>query len=529
MASIPVPTAHYTETTSDNPPAPNASAAPASRHEQDDCLRQSRAAQTQWSALSIESRLQVLRRIRHGLAAQAKGLTALLANTSQRPTAEVLSGELLPLLDAGRFLERRAARILAPRRLGFSGRPLWINLALSEVERTAYGVVLILGPANNPLFIPGVQCLQALAAGNAIWLKPGTGTGAIAERFFQIAVDAGLDPGLLRILPDTIEAAQAALAADVDKAVLTGSVETGRAVLAELAPRLKPAALELSGNDAVFVRADADLNMVVNALSFGLRFNHGAACIAPRRVFVHQAHAAELENAVVTACEALALTASCCDAPARAAAEAITEAMGDGARLIHGKISDDATLAAPIVLADVHTGMRIVRESYGVPILCIVSIENDESALQQINHSPYGLGAAIFSADETAARELAGQLRCGVVTINDLMVPTADPRLPFGGCKDSGYGVTRGEEGLLDMTRPKVITTSRGTWRPHFDTAMTSDEHGFHQYVQVCHAGSLVKRISAFIGLAAYLVWTNLTQPDRRPFFRRAPDKPTDE
>ncbi len=531
MASVQLPAAPYAESAVADAPTLDASTVRASSAEQQasgDRLRQSRAAQSEWSALPIQRRLGVLRRIRHGLAAQAQELTALVAASSGRPTAEALSGEVLPLLDAGRFLERQAARSLAARRLGIAGRPLWLNVPASEVQRVAYGVVLILGPANNPLFIPGVQCLQALAAGNAVWLKPGTGTGAVAERFARIAADAGLDPRLLQVWPDSTEAGREAAAAGVDKVVLTGAAETGRTVLAQLAPRLTPATLELSGSDAVIIRADADLAMTVNALLFGLRFNHGTACIAPRRVFIQRERAAELEANLIADLQPLPLSTSC-NAPAQAAAEAVIEALGLGARLLTGKLGSDGALAWPVVLAGTRPEIRMMRESYGLPILTITDVDSDDQAVAGINACPYRLGAAIFSANETAARKLAGQLHCGVVTINDLMVPTADPRLPFGGYGMSGYGVTRGLEGLLEMTRPKVITISRGSWRPHFDTALTSDECGFHQYLQIGHAGSALKRLRAFIGLAGYLLWTNLTQPTRRPFFRRSLLKPTNE
>ena len=153
---------------------------------------------------------------------------------------------------------------------------------------------MILAPGNYPLFLPGVQLLQALVAGNAVLLKPRPGAPPLAT-LSTLLEDAGLPSQLVQLLGEDVAGARA-IAQGVDRVVLTGSAETGRAVLADLAPQLTPATLELSGNDAVFVLPGADLDLVADALAFGLRLNGGATCIAPRRVFVPQAQAADLER-----------------------------------------------------------------------------------------------------------------------------------------------------------------------------------------------------------------------------------------
>src|SRR4051794_4878894 len=130
-------------------------------------LRGSRAVQQQWSATKIRDRLKVIRRFRHLLAANCEELAASVSRLQD----ETLISEVLPLADACRFLERNAERILAPQRPGRSGRPFWLWGVEVEIRREPCGVVLVIGPANYPLFLPGVQVLQALAAGNAVYVK----------------------------------------------------------------------------------------------------------------------------------------------------------------------------------------------------------------------------------------------------------------------------------------------------------------------------------------------------------------------
>ncbi|MEO6195190.1 MAG: aldehyde dehydrogenase family protein [Thermoanaerobaculia bacterium] len=401
----------------------------------------SRAVQAAWATWSLGERLRTLTAIRHGLAANAAGLARAAGGGAGRPEAEVLSSEVVPLADACRFLEREAPRLLATRRLGSHGRPAWLSGVEAEVRREPLGLVLVIAPSNYPLFLPGVQTLQALAAGNAVLWKPGRGGAAAAAAFATVAAGAGLPAGVLSILPEDPEAARRAIAAGVDKVLLTGSAATGREVLAELAQRLVPATMELSGCDALFVLPGADLDRVARAVRFGLTLNGGATCIAPRRVFVPHALAPELKKRI------------------------------------------------------------------GAPPgpLMITPVSDLDEALDAAALLPYALGASIFGPEE-AAVALAAKVRAGVVVINDLIVPTADPRLPFGGRGESGFGVTRGAEGLLEMTVTKVVAVRRGRGLFHLETPHPGDAELFLAYLNLTHAGGLRARLQGAVDLARALM-----------------------
>lgn len=200
--------------------------------------------QATWAATPVSERLRVLQRARGAMAAHAEEFAAAISPELARTNTDTLVTELLPLLDACKFLERNAAGLLKPRKLGRAGRPFWLGGVQAEVRREALGHVLVIGPANFPLFLPGVQALQALAAGNRVTWKPGRGGAAVAELFAAMLREAGLPAGLIHVTGDSLEAGQSSLASRPDKVVFTGSAESGRAVLHDLAETATPAVME---------------------------------------------------------------------------------------------------------------------------------------------------------------------------------------------------------------------------------------------------------------------------------------------
>ena len=453
-----------------------------------DALDGARGAAGAWAAAPLETRLAVMRRVRRLVARDA----AALAATVNRRAADTLVAEVLPLAEAALFLVREAPRILSPRPAA-GRRPLWLAGVSATVRREPLGVVLVLAPSNYPLFLPGAQALQALAAGNAVCVKPAPGCAAPMRALAALLDEAGLPPGLLYILGEGLAIGIAAVRAGFDRIVLTGSAETGARVLADAAPALTPATMELSGSDAVFVLDGADLDLVARSLAYGLRLNGGATCIAPRRVFVPPALAPALEQAL------LALVPGIPPAPVPEGVSArlgvlVADAVGQGARVC----SPEGT-GLPTVVADATPAMRLLQEDVFAPWLAFVPVADEEAALAAAAACPFALGASVFGP-ETAAVALAGRVRAGSVCVNDLIVPTADPRLPFGGRGRSGFGVTRGAEGLLEMTAIKTVSVRRGRFRPQLDPPRPDDAARFAHLLALLHGGWRERR-AAVLGL----------------------------
>ncbi len=449
-------------------------------------------AQRDWAARSVGERLAVLKRGRHILASRTVDLCNAISPDLPRNSADTRVAEILPLLEACRFLEREAAKVLAPKRLGRKGRPFWLSGVWSEVHRVPYGRVLVIAPSNYPLFLPGVQALQALAAGNSVVWKPGQGGSAVASIFAAVMREAGLPEDLLTVTGESVTDAEQAIAAGVDKVFFTGSAASGRAVLHQLAESLTPCVAELSGCDAVFVLPSADLSRVVKALAFGMRLNGSATCMAPRRIILVGADDQRRKKFVAMLLAALDWVKGVplSDAVRRELHILLEDAIQRGAR-VHGELE---TGQQPLVITDATPEMLATRTDIFAPVLAMMNARDPEEAIALHEVCPFALTASIFG-DEQPSRTLAKRVTAGTITINDLIVPTVDPRVPFGGRRNSGFGVTRGVEGLLEMTAPKAIVIRRGRGTRHYDATTLAHEELFDGVIGASHHATWRQRI----------------------------------
>jgi acyl-CoA reductase-like NAD-dependent aldehyde dehydrogenase len=444
------------------------------RQDVTDPVERARVAQRSWGRLPVRGRLAPVRALRRLLAAECDALCAAVASDLGKPPEETLAGEVLPLADACRFLERQAARLLSPRDVPRRQRPLWLWGQRDTVFRRPRGVIGIIGTWNYPLYLNGVQIAQALTAGNAVVWKPSEVAPAAARALHDLLLRAGFAPDLCVMLEASREAGRALLDAAVDHVVFTGSAATGRDVARRLGERLVSSTLELSGCDAQFVLADADLALAARAAWFGATFNRGQTCLAVRRAFVHRSLYADFCAALREQAAGAGRCRLVLAAQARLARRLAREAVEAGARLPVGSVDCDETEGEcePLVVADARPGMAVCREASFAPLLAVLPFDTVEEALDMDAQCPYALGASVFSRDVGRAARLAAELRAGSVSINDVVVPTGHPATPFGGCRDSGWGVTQGAEGLLEMTVPQVVSRRGGRFRPHYDLAL---------------------------------------------------------
>lgn len=421
-----------------------------------------------WAERPIAERVRVLKEWRHGMTKQMDLLTAAVAAEPGRTAADVRVSEILPLLAAAEFLEKNAAKILSTRRLGGTGRPFWLRDVESEIQRVALGRVLVIGPSNYPLLLPGAQVLQALMAGNAVTWKPGHGGRAVALVFLEEMVRAGLPRELLQVTGESVEAGLEAIQEGADKVFFTGSAENGRAVMRLLAEAGTPCVMELSGCAAMVVMPSAEPGRVTAALGFSMRLNGSSTCMATRRLLVMGETTARREALVERlALEFAGIAPVKLDARVQEAMwSLVEEARRQGATVL-GEIRLGEK-QAPVIVVGVTPSMRIAQTDIFAPLLSVIDVA-DEAAVEVAQRAcPYGLSVSIFG-EEATARRLAARMSVGSVVINDVIVPTADPRVPFGGRRASGFGVTRGAEGLLEMTAVRTVQVRRGGSQQHYE------------------------------------------------------------
>jgi acyl-CoA reductase-like NAD-dependent aldehyde dehydrogenase len=438
-----------------------------------DCCARARAALADWRGRPVAARLRPVRAFRFLVADSTDRLCAAVARDVGKPAAETLGGEVLPLADACRFLECAAVRLLRPRRVPGRLRPLWLWGQRDTVHRRPRGVVGIIGTWNYPLFLNGVQILQALAAGNAVVWKPSELAPASAEVIADLLGRAGFPGRLLHVLEATREAGQALTEGDVDHVVFTGSAATGRHIARRLGERLVSSTLELSGCDPQFVLDDADVPLAARAAWFGATLNRGQTCLAVRRALVQRPAyptfcAALRDLAAGGAPMTLALAGQ-----AEQARRLVADALARGGRLLDDKSLSltEGAACAPAVVLNARPDMALWTEASFAPLLAVLPFDGVDEAVRLDAACPYHLGASVFTGDPRRGFDLAAALGSGTVAVNDVVVQIAHPATPFGGTGASGWGVTQGAEGLLEMTVPQVVSARAGRFRPHYDQA----------------------------------------------------------
>ncbi|GAC1644067.1 MAG: aldehyde dehydrogenase family protein [Acidobacteriaceae bacterium] len=433
-------------------------------------LDQCHRAQYGWAAQPLSARLAVIRRFRHWLAAMPAQLTESVALARGVSSLEALTSEVMPLADACRWLEANARGVLAAKRAAGSA-PLWMRRAEVVTKRDPIGLVLVIAPGNYPLFLAGVQVLQALVAGNAVLLKPAPGATQLLTRFRDALLVAGLSIDLLTVLREEPECVQDALFAPggPDHVILTGSARTGRAVQQLIADAARPIGYtaELSGADVCIALPGARLDKVAQALRFATNLNRGRTCIAPRIVLVPSDCETELAD-----CLRAELANLDCDPygheESRRFAQILSLSVQLGAELLHIENSPVA------VLRKLPLDAEFPWEDLFSPALFLVPYRSLEEAVSIQRRMPQALSAAVFG-DERRALKVAGSLDCGCVTINDLVAPTADPRVGMTARKGSGVGTTRGADGLLAMTTPKTLVIQRSRAPQHWRRPRAAD------------------------------------------------------
>lgn len=375
---------------------------------------------------------------------EARGEVDRSAQTLELSSEEAkrLGGELLPL-DGGK---------------GTAGK-------LGFTMRIPCGIVAAITPFNFPLNLVCHKVGPALAAGNAVILKPASDTPLVALMFVQILLDAGLPPLAISCLTGSGATVGNALCADqrVRKISFTGSQEVGEQICRVAG--LKRVTMELGSNSPIIVMPDADLQMVTKATVACGYANAGQVCISAQRLIVlDEVHDAVMET-IAPGVEAIAAGNQLDDAtqmgPMVRAADAervhewIHEAVGEGARLLCGGDRDGAVVQ-PTLLDNATPEMRVVREEVFGPAVAVLRASDIDDAIRMANDSNYGLSAGVFTRDIDAAMKFAKHVQSGNVHINWGPMWRTD-LMPYGGLKDSGLGKEGPKYAIEEMTEMKTV------------------------------------------------------------------------
>lgn len=411
--------------------------------------------------LSIEERVGALRRLHQIMAEEADRLAQCVSDEIGKPLQEAYGADILPALKALEWIAKNAPKVLRKRKIS---RKAW-------QEAMPLGVIGIIGTWNYPVFLDMASIAWAVAAGNAVVWKPSELAEETAKQMHRMMEQAGL-PTVLLLGDGSV--GRDLCHAGCDKIAFTGGVATGRKILAELAQHGTPSVMELSGCDAMIVCEDADLELAAKSAVWGRICNAGQSCVAPQRILVHQAVYSEFVALCRNELEALRFETDYGEMRTAGLRERVHELVcrseEAGAKIVVGGCPNGERGYKPTLLVDCPPDALVMTEDFFGPVLAVAAVRDDNETIARANNCGMGLGATIWTRDKSKGEQIAAKLNVGMVSINDVLRDVADPALPFGGVKSSGWGKQRGAAGLEEFVVWKTVVAypSGGTRRHLF-------------------------------------------------------------
>ncbi len=420
-----------------------------------------------WGGVRPRERTVVLQRWADLIESEAETLAKLEALSSTRPVGHLVAGDIAVTAEQIRFFAEFADKET-------SDLVPTDDASLGMIMSEPYGVVGAITPWNFPISMAGWKLGPALAAGNAVVLKPSEMTPFSAVYLAELAIRAGLPAGLINIVLGDGQVTGNAITGhpDIAKVSFTGSTLAGSAIMTNIARTgIKPMTLELGGKSPQVVFADADLDKAASAISQGILSNAGQACVAGSRLIVEESIAAALAEAIVARMKMVKATPTW-DETAQYSPiisqrqlnriQGIVEsAVSAGDECLFGGAPMDAPgyFYQPTLIAVRDGSSPAVTEEIFGPVLTLQTFSDEEEALALADHPTYGLAAGLFTRDLSRALRVTRRLQAGTIWVNRYG-RSRDHILPTGGYKQSGIGKDLGREAYLANRKSKSVLIS---------------------------------------------------------------------
>jgi acyl-CoA reductase-like NAD-dependent aldehyde dehydrogenase len=422
-----------------------------------------------WAAMSVQQRYDAIVAAANAATAQATASDLATLYTREHGKVrseaefEILTAPALPQILGGMAEAALAPSLIEP------------PSAYPRLQREPYGVAALILPFNWPIAVTMMKLSSALVTGNTVVAKVPP-TVPLATLHFAELLAAELPPGVVNFVSGPgVEISRALVThPGVDVISLTGGVETGKAVMAAAAERLRPVLLELGGNDAAIVAPDLPITDTLADQLYGATYTtSGQVCMAVKRLYCPREKVAELADALLARCDREVVgdglapettlgpmhTAAGRDRVARMIADAASmgATVRTGGRLRDEDADSGGYFVLPTVVTDVPVDAALVVEEQFGAVVPIVGYDEIDDAVTAANATEFGLTASVWTGDEALGDRIASQLVAGTVAINTHGMAAQDPRLPFGGVGASGIGRELGPDGLLAFTQPRAL------------------------------------------------------------------------
>ena len=435
------------------------------------------------AGLSVNQRLKYIAALKEIILARKEQIIDRIQQDTRKSRSDALISEIFGTLDHLSFLSGQAARALKDQKVK---TPLALMGKKSRVYYDPLGTVLVISPWNYPFYQAIVPITIAFVAGNSTLYKPSeiTPLTGLVEELLE---EAGFPKDAVQVIYGKGDTGSALIDARPDKIFFTGSVATGKKIMAQASEQLIPVELELGGKDPMIVFEDADLERSVAGALWGGLTTLGQSCTSVERLYVHDAiyddFKALLLKRVGTIVQKVDtdgdadVGAMTSDLQVKIIKQQFDDARSKGATILSGENWDgEDPLIPPIILEGVSDDMLVATEETFGPVIPLYRFYDEGEAIDLANDSEFGLSASVWTGDLKRADRVARALVTGNVSINNVMLTEGNHHLPFGGVKNSGIGRYKGVWGLHAFSNIKAILIDanknniEANWYPYTKT-----------------------------------------------------------
>jgi len=418
------------------------------------------------SEISLEERLNYIEKVQKFILDNREYIIDKIILETGKARFDAITSEIFGVLDVIEYLKKEAKKLLSDK---IVNTPTVLMGKKSKIFYEPLGIVLVIAPWNYPFYLTMVPAITSFTVGNSVIVKPSEVTplkGLLEEIFHKSSMD-----NFIQVVYGGKETGEKLIDQRPDKIFFTGSVKTGKKIMEKASQYLIPLDLELGGKDAMIVFDDVNIEKTVNGALWGSLTNAGQSCTSVERLYVQEEIYSRFLNKLEEKIKKLNLPENNYDKfnnfdmgymtaefQIKIVEEHLKDAIEKGAKiLVGGKRQENSMFFPPTIIINVNKSMKIINEETFGPIIPVIKFSTEEEVIKMVNDSDYGLSASVWTKDIEKAERVARKLRVGNVSINNVMLTEANPYLPFGGCKYSGFSKTKGAEGLYAFCNIKSV------------------------------------------------------------------------